>query len=56
MPDYLDRELLLALDIDAATAERLLRGTPYSGHDGRPVIEADGLPDLLAQIDPEGCQ
>jgi hypothetical protein len=54
--DYLDREALLALDLPEATVDRLLRDTPLSGTDGRPVIEADRLDDLLGLLDREGRQ
>jgi hypothetical protein len=45
--DYLDREGLLALGLDEADVDQLLRDTPLSGHGGRPVVEADRLDDLL---------
>ena len=53
MSDYLDRAALLALAIDPAIVDRLLRDTPLSGHDGRPVIEAERLDDLLGLLDRE---
>jgi hypothetical protein len=50
-PDpYLDRDGLLALDIDPADVDRLLRNTPLTGHDGRPVVEAERLPELLEML------
>lgn len=48
--DYLDYHALLALDIDADTARRLLAASPLTGHDGRPVIEAERLPELFAAL------
>jgi hypothetical protein len=51
MDDYLDRDALLALDLDPATVDRLLRDSPLTGHDGRPVVEAERLADLLAMLD-----
>jgi hypothetical protein len=53
MSDYLNLAGLLALDLDLDTADRLLTESPLSGHDGRPVVEAERLPDLLAQLDRE---
>ena len=50
MTDYLDRDALRALDIDEAAIDRLLRSTPLSGHDGRPVVEADRLDELLEML------
>jgi hypothetical protein len=52
--DYLDRDALLALGLTDPTVERLLRETPLSGHSGRPVIEAERLPELLAMLRQEG--
>jgi hypothetical protein len=52
--DYLDREQLLALDLDLDTVDRLLAASSLSGYDGRPVVEAERLADLLAQLDSEG--
>ena len=54
MTAYLDRLALLALDLDEAIVNRLLEPSPDSGHDGRPVIEADRLEDLLALLDYDG--
>jgi len=48
--DYLDRDDLLALDLDEATVDRLLRDTPLSGEGGRPVVEAERLEDLLEML------
>jgi hypothetical protein len=47
---YLDRDARRALDLDEATIERLLRDTPHSGHDRRPVVSAQQLPDLLGLL------
>jgi hypothetical protein len=47
--DYLDRDGLLALGLAQTTVDRLLRDSPMTGHDGRPVVEADRLSDLLDQ-------
>jgi hypothetical protein len=52
--DYLDRVGLLALGLDEPVVDRLCRDTPLSGHDGRPVVEAERLPDLLAVPDTGG--
>jgi hypothetical protein len=49
--DYLDRDALLALDLDEADVDRLLRGSLLTGHGGRPVVEAEHLDDLLALLD-----
>jgi hypothetical protein len=48
--DYLDRDALLALGIDEADADALLADSPLSGHDGRPVVEADRLDELLTAL------
>jgi hypothetical protein len=48
--DYLDRSGLLALGLDEADVTRLLRDTPLTGHDGRPVIETKRLPELLEML------
>jgi hypothetical protein len=53
-PDYLDREGLLALGLPEPVVDRLLRDTPLSGHGGRPVVEAERFPDLLAPLDGDG--
>jgi hypothetical protein len=47
MSDYYDRDALLSLDLDAQTVDRLLSASPLTGHDGRPVIEAERLADLM---------
>jgi hypothetical protein len=52
--DYLDRGGLLTLDLDEPVVDRLLRDTPLRGHDGRPVVAAADLPDLLALLDTGG--
>jgi hypothetical protein len=53
LPDYLAECDLLALGIEADTVAWLLRRTPLTGHDGRPVVERDRLPDLLAERERE---
>jgi hypothetical protein len=53
MSDYLDRDDLTALGLDPAIIERLLRDTPLTGHDGRPLVAAADLPDLLARAEEE---
>lgn len=45
--DYLDDHGLLSLDLDESRVAALLRGTPLTGHDGRPVVETQALADLL---------
>jgi hypothetical protein len=47
--DYLDRDGLLALGLAEANVDRLLCDTPLTGHDGRPVVEAERAEEL-AQI------
>jgi hypothetical protein len=47
--DYLGRDDLLALGIGEADVDRLLRGTPLSGHGGRPIVESEGLAELVEQ-------
>jgi hypothetical protein len=47
---YLDRDGLLALGLDETAVDRLLGGSPLTGHDGRPVIEAGRLPDQLGLL------
>jgi hypothetical protein len=49
--DYIDLDALLTLDIDRDTAAALLERLPLTGHDGRPVIEAERLPELIAALD-----
>jgi hypothetical protein len=48
--DYLDRDALQALGVDEADIARLLQATPLTGHDGRPVIEAEQLAELLEML------
>lgn len=48
--DYLDRDALLALGVDEADVDRLLRETPLTGHGGRPVVEAERLSELLEML------
>ncbi len=48
--DYLDRDDLLARGIDEADVDLLLRDTPPTGDDGRPVVEAERLPHLLEML------
>jgi hypothetical protein len=51
MPErYLDRDALLALDLSEEDVDRLLRGTPLSGHYRRPVVEATQLAELLEML------
>jgi hypothetical protein len=45
--DYLDRDALLALDLSEAEADALLAASPLTGHEGRRVVEAERLPELL---------
>jgi hypothetical protein len=52
--DYLDRDGLVALGLDQAEVDRLLRDTPLTGHFGRPVVEAEFLPELLEMLRREG--
>jgi hypothetical protein len=51
--DYYDEAALLALDIDPTTVARLLADSPHAGHDGRTVIAAAALPDLLGLLEQE---
>jgi hypothetical protein len=48
--DYLDRNALMALGISDVVADRLMLGSPLTGHDGQPVVEAERLPELLAVL------
>jgi hypothetical protein len=48
--DCLDRDDLLALGIDEADVDGLLRDSPLTGHGGRPVVEAGRLDELLEMI------
>jgi hypothetical protein len=48
--DYLDRDGLLALDLSEAEADALLAASALSGHDGRRVVEAERVPDLLEAL------
>jgi hypothetical protein len=48
--DYLDRDWLLALGLDKADVDRLLRDSPLPGHCGRPLVVADRLQDLLQML------
>ncbi len=52
--DYLDYDALLSLGIDPDIARRLLTTSPLTGHDGRPVIEAERLNELLGMIGRDG--
>jgi hypothetical protein len=54
--DYLDRTDLLALGFDEPTVDLLLSRTPHRGHEGRPIIPADDLPNLLAQLGKGGAK
>jgi hypothetical protein len=51
MIDYLGRDDLLALDLDPATIDRLLCDTPHTGHGGQPVVAAERLDELLADLE-----
>jgi hypothetical protein len=53
MADWLGRDDLLALDIDPAVVDRLLRDSPHTGHGGQPVVPAEQLDDLLGMIERE---
>lgn len=48
--DFFDLDALLALDIDRDTAAALLAASPLTGHDDRPAIEAEHLPELLTAL------
>jgi hypothetical protein len=48
--DYLDRDGLLDLDLDESVVDRLLAETPLKGNDGRPVVAAEQLDDLIGLI------
>jgi hypothetical protein len=50
MSDYLDRDGLLSLGLDEAEADALLSGSPLTGHDGRRVVEADRVSELLETL------
>jgi hypothetical protein len=51
IPDaYLDRDGLLALGLDEADVDKLLRDTPLSGHGVRPMVESARRPDLLEML------
>lgn len=50
MSDYLDKDDLLALEIDEADVDRLLRNTPLTGHGRRPVVEAERLHEILEML------
>lgn len=45
--DYFDRHGLLSLGISEAEADALLTRSQATGNQGRPIIEADRLDDLL---------
>jgi hypothetical protein len=51
---YLGRADLEALGLPPAVVSRLLRNTPFTGHDDEPVVEADRLQELLDMLDREG--
>jgi hypothetical protein len=53
-PDYLGDADLLALDIEPAAVSWILQRTSLTGHDGRPCVHRDQLPDLLAEYEQEG--
>jgi hypothetical protein len=51
--DYHDEADLLGLGLEPGTVSRLLRESPLTGHDGRPVVEAAALRDLMPHPDRE---
>jgi hypothetical protein len=53
LPDYLGRADLLRLDLSEVEPDRILRGSPITGHDNQPVLEAVRLPEWLAPFEPE---
>jgi hypothetical protein len=53
MGDYLTRDDLLLAGLSEDEADAVLRLSPLTGHGGQPVLEADRLEDLLAQLDDE---
>jgi hypothetical protein len=48
--DYLGRDDVLALDRTSEEADVVLALSAITGHGGEPVVEADRLADLLAQV------
>src|SRR5262249_42203861 len=54
--DYYDLDALPSLGLAIETAERLLAGAPLTGPGGRRMIEAERLPDLLAQLEEGRCE
>jgi hypothetical protein len=53
VPDYLGRADLLHLDLSKAATGRLLRGSPITGHDNQPVVEAERLTEWSAPFESE---
>jgi hypothetical protein len=51
--DYLDEHGLRSLGLEEASIERLLRISPLLGDGGRPIIEANRLPELLDSLQQE---
>jgi len=49
-PDYLGRDDLLTLGLSEVEADALLADSPLTGHNGRPIIEAERLPELLEAL------
>jgi hypothetical protein len=54
--DYLDADALRSLGIDPEAVDRLLRASPFSGNDGRCIVEGSRLRDLLEQLETEGLE
>jgi hypothetical protein len=50
MPDWLDRNDLLALDVHNRDVDRLLRDTPHTGHGGQSIVEAAWLDELMDML------
>jgi hypothetical protein len=48
--DYIDRDGLLSLGLDEEEADALLAASPLTGNEGRRVIEAERLPELLEAL------
>jgi hypothetical protein len=54
MDDYLDRDGLLALGLDEADVDKILRDAALTGHGDRPVVESTTLQDLLDMLSTAG--
>jgi hypothetical protein len=48
--DYLTRDDLLLLGLSEDEADAVLSRSPLTGHDGRRVVEADRVDDLLGLV------